>query len=139
MRACWYQQRKLAWLERCGLQDHEEWPLFGVQKRISQANQVWVQLDSLPPLDGHRDGIRRLLGEINRLEHHLEAEGIVGWLQVIRKGNWAMRQWTEMVGAELYAETADHWHFRKVADRAHLPKTVKDLVSRYGGHHHGAA
>lgn len=134
-----YRQRKLDWLERCGLQDHEEWPLFGVNKYISQAGVVWVHLTALPPLDGHRDGVRRLLEEMRRLEHRLEAEGIGGWTQSIRKGNRSMRQWTEMIGAELYAEDVERWHFRKEANWEALPRTLKELVKNYGGHHYGSA
>ncbi len=135
----WYRQRKMDWLERCGLATHEEWPLFGLQKVESQSGQVWVHLTSLPPVEGHRDGVRRLLGEMRRLEHRLEKEGIAGWLQTIRKGNHQMRQWTEMIGATLYAETNERWFFRKEADHAGLPRTLKELVTRYGGHHHGSA
>lgn len=132
-----YRARKMAWLKRCGLEDHEEWPLFGVEKRINETTQqVWVRLTSLPPLQGHPDGMRRVLAEIRRLEYRLESEGIVGWLQAIRKGNWKMRHCTEAIGAELYAETADHWHFQKVANVAALPKTLRDV---FGGHHHGTA
>lgn len=133
----WYRQRKMAWLMKVGLRAHEEWPLFGVEKFVSaQGQQMWVRLTSLPSLDGHPDGMRRLLSEIQRLEYRLESEGIVGWVQAIRKGNGKMRFWTELIGAELYAETEDHWHFRKVANVAELPRTVREAV---GGHHHGTA
>lgn len=135
----WYRRRKLDWLERCGLQDHEEWPLFGVKKHITQSGQVWVLLTALPPLDGHRDGLRRLLGEMLRLEHRLEADGIYGWIQAITKGNHRMRQWSEMIGARYYSETANTWYFCKLANKAALPRTLKALVARYGGAHHGAA
>lgn len=134
-----YRRRKLAWLERCGLRDHEEWPLFGVKKHITKSGQVWVLLTALPPLDGHRDGLRRLLEEMRRLEHRLEAEGIYGWIQSIRKGNHRMRQWSEMIGARYYSDTEDNWYFAKLADVAALPKTLRELVARYGGNHHGAA
>ena len=77
-------QRKLAWLERCGLQNHEEWPLFGVNKHITQSGQVWVMLTGLPPFAGRQDVLRTLLQEMRRLEHALEAQGIVGWIQAIR-------------------------------------------------------
>ena len=137
-RDCWYVKRKLAWLTRCGLAHHEEWPLFGVEKYISRENQVWVRITSLPSLEGHADGIRHTLNEVRRLENRLESEGIVGWLQAIRKGNWKMRNWTEMVGAELYAVTEEHWHFKKIADVANFPRSVRELVSR-GGLHHGQA
>lgn len=133
-----WERSKRRWLERYGLQAHEEWPLFGVEKYLSAAGPVWVRVTSLPPLDRHPDGLRRLLGEIRRLEYRLEAEGIVGWLQAIRKGNWKMRHCTELIGAELYAETPEHWHFRKVADSQRLPKTVREVVGN-GGLHHGTA
>lgn len=134
-----YQRRKLAWLERCGLQDHEEWPLFGVKKHITQSGQVWVMLTGLPPFSGRQDVLRTLLQEMRRLEHALEAQGIMGWIQAIRKGNDRMRRWTEMIGATLYADTADHWFFQKEANRSALPRSLKELVHRYGGAHHGAA
>lgn len=129
------QQR--TWLERTGLRWHEEWPLFAVEKVVSP-RQVWVNVMDLPPLDGHRDGIRRLLGEIRRLERRLEADGIVGWIHAIAKGNVRMRRWSEMVGAELYAETPDYWHFWKVADAHALPTTMRALVQRSKGAHHAA-
>lgn len=73
----WYRRRKREWLKRCGIQDHEEWPLFGVEKVISERHrQVWVQLTAMPPL--HAAGLRMLLREIRSLEHRLEREGIVG-------------------------------------------------------------
>ncbi len=134
-----FYRRKLAWLREYGLQDVEEWPLFGVEKVRSHAGPIWVQLTCLPSLDKHPDGLRRLLGEMRRLEHRLEAEGIAGWIQPITIGNWKMRQWTEMIGATLYAEHDGDWFFKKEADRARLPKTIKEMVMRYGGHHHGAA
>lgn len=133
----WYQQRTLAWLARCGIQDHEEWPLFGVKKHITQSGQVWVLLTGLPPL--HAAGLRMLLREIRTLEHRLEREGIVGWIQAIRVGNWTMRKWTEMIGADLYAEAGDNWYFQKQADASALPRTLKALVAQHGGYHHGSA
>ena len=134
----WYQRRKMDWLERCGLRDAEEWPLFGVKKFISKTHQqVWVMVTDLPPL--HAAGLRMLLQEVRRLERRLEAEGIVGWMQAIRKDNWAMRRWTERIGAELYAETEEHWHFRKQADAAAIPKSLKALVAQQGGYHYGSA
>ena len=42
-----------------------------------------------------------------------------------------MRRWAEMIGAELYAETHEDWHFWKVADSKALPMTLKELVARY--------
>jgi hypothetical protein len=132
-------QRKRDWLERCGLHNHEEWPLFGIRKAMTASGHVWVWLTDLPPLKGHRDGVRRLLGEIRRLEHHCEAEGIVGWLQSIRKDNPEMRTWTEMIGAECYAEDATHWYFRKEAKYAALPLTIKELVMTARGGHHAHA
>lgn len=135
----WYEERKLAYLERCGIEPHEEWPLFGVRKVLSEAGPVWVKLDHLPALDGHRDGLRRLLGEMRRLEYQLEAEGIVGWIQAIRIGNRKMRRWTELIGATLYATTEEHWYFKKEAHYATLPQTIHALVGRYGGQHHGSA
>jgi len=133
-----YRSRKMAWLKRCGLSSHEEWPLFGVEKYISPTGQqVWVLLTDLPPLTGHADGLRRLLGEIRRLEYRLETEGIVGWLQAIRKGNWKMRHCTEAIGGTLYMETEQHWHFKKIADYQHLPTTLRDVFR--GGLHHGTA
>ncbi|MDH5666539.1 MAG: hypothetical protein OEY86_00830 [Nitrospira sp.] len=128
-------------LDRYGLQPHEEWPLFGIEKRISPSDgNVWVWLTSLPPLDGHRDGLRRLLGEIRRLEYRCESEGIAGWLQAIRRENRSMCQWAEMIGAEIYAEDDDFWYLKKEAGLASLPATVKEAVSRYhGGHHYGRA
>jgi hypothetical protein len=128
----------MAWLERCGLSNHEEWALFGVEKRINAStNQVWVQLTGLFPLEGHPDGIRRVMEETRRLEYRLESEGIIGWIQAIRKGNWKMRRWTEMVGATCYAETDTHWHFCKVADATHFPRSIKALVR--GGNRYGTA
>lgn len=130
-----YRARKKAWLKRCGLTDHEEWALFGFYKKINETtNQVWVQLTGLYPLDGHPDGIRRLLHETRRLEYRLEAEGIAGWAMAVRKGNWKMRRWAEMIGGTLYCDTAEHWHFQKLADPANLPRSVKDLVK--GGRQH---
>lgn len=134
----WY-HRKMAWLDQHGLQQVEEWPLFGIEKVRSHAGPIWVQLTCLPPLDKHPDGLRRLLGELRRLEHRLESEGIAGWIQPITIGNWKMRQWTEMIGAELYSTHDGDWFFKKEADPTRLPKTIKDLVMRYGGHHYGAA
>lgn len=132
-----YRASKMAWLERCGLQAHEEWPLFGVEKRFNATTgQMWVRILSLPDLSGHPDGIRRTLGEVRRLEYRLETEGIVGWMQAIRKGNWKMRRWTELAGATLYTETEEHWHFAKLADYQTFPRTVRELV---GGQHHGTA
>lgn len=135
----WLYQRKMAWLEQHGLQPFEEWPLFGLEKVRSHAGPIWVQLTFLPPLDKHPDGLRRLLGEMRRLEHRLASEGIAGWIQPITIGNWKMRQWTEMIGAVLYAEHDGDWFFKKEADPANLPKSIRDMVMRYGGHHHGAA
>lgn len=135
----WYEERKLTYLERCGLEAHEEWPLFGVRKVLSESGPVWVKLDHLPALDGHRDGLRRLLGEMRRLEYQLEADGIAGWIQAIAIGNRKMRRWTELIGATLYATTDEHWYFKKEADYATLPHTIHDLVGRYGGQHHGSA
>lgn len=134
-----YCERKLDWLGQYGIQDHEEWPLFGVRKHITRSGQVWVLLTALPSLDGHRDGLRRLLEEMRRLEYRLEAEGIQGWIQAIRKGNRKMRRWSELIGAHLYGDTDDDWYFCKLADTATLPKTLKELVTRYGGVHHGSA
>lgn len=134
----WY-HRKMAWLDQHGLQPVEEWPLFGIEKVRSHAGPIWVQLTCLPPLDKHPDGLRRLLGEMRRLEHRLESEGIAGWIQPITIGNWKMRQWTEMIGATLYAEHNGDWFFKKEVDYASLPKSIREMVMRYGGHHHGAA
>ena len=132
-----YRANKKAWLKRCGLADHEEWPLFGVEKRYNATTgQMWVRITSLPDLSGHPDGIRRTLGEMRRLEYRLETEGIAGWMQAIRKGNWKMRRWVEAAGATLYAETEEHWHFAKLADYHTFPRTVRELV---GGQRHGTA
>lgn len=139
MTETWYTQRKRAYLERCGLQDHEEWPLFGIRKVLSSAGPIWVKLDHLPPLDGHPDGLRRLLGEMRRLEYQLEAEGIAGWIQAIQIGNRRMRRWTELIGATLYATHDEWWYFKKEANYATLPTTLKALVGRYGGAHYGSA
>lgn len=129
------------WLQRCGLRDHEEWPLFGVEKRVSPStNQVWVLLTSLPSLDGHRDGLRRLLGEIRQIEYRCESEGIAGWLQVVKRGNAKIQYWAKMVGAEIYAEDEDFVYFKKEANVSGLPLTMKELVARYrGGSHYGQA
>jgi hypothetical protein len=130
-----YRVRKMAWLERYGLQHQEEWPLFGVEKYISKAGQVWVYLRDLPPLDGHMDGMRRTLEEIRRLEYRLESEGLVGWLMAVDRGNTKMRYWTERIGAELYATDKQCWHFRKVADYASLPRSIRDMIRTAGGQH----
>ena len=133
-----YRANKKAWLKRCGLTDHEEWALFGIEKRINETTQqVWVRLTSLPPLDGHPDGMRRTLEEMRRLEYRLETEGIAGWTMAIRKGNGKMRQWVEMVGGTLYAETDEHWHFQKLADVATFPRSIRAIVK--GGLRHGTA
>ena len=135
-----YKQRKLAWLEHCGLQQSEEWPLFGVRKQISEiGQQVWARITDMPPLEGHPDGLRHALDEVRRLEYRLESEGLVGWIQVIDKGNWTMRRWTELSGAVLYAETEQHWYFRKVADPARFPRTIRELLRRHKGVRHGTA
>lgn len=135
----WYHRSKIDWLERCGLRNHEEWPLFGVKKHITKSGQVWVHLTALPPLDGHRDGLRRLLEEITRLERRLEREGIDGWIQWIERGNTRMRRWSEMIGARPYSEQDDRIYFCKVADADALPKTLKEVAMRYGGIAHGSA
>jgi hypothetical protein len=114
----------------------EEWPLFCLTKYISDAQQVWVVLTDLPQIEGKPDGLLRLCQEMRRLEHRLECEGIVGWLQAIRKGNTRMRRWTEMVGATLFAVTENHWHFQKPADWQHFPKTPREAVRQYRGLHH---
>lgn len=132
-----YWARRAATLLRCGLRHHEEWPLFGVVKHISKARQVWVILQSLPPLDKHPDGLRHLLAELRRLEHRLESEGIVGWMMAIRKDNWKMRHCVELIGATWYSDSSEHWHFKRLADPQTLPKSVKDAVK--GGLHHGTA
>lgn len=134
-------QRKRDWLDRCGLQSHEEWPLFGVEKRVSPStHQVWVLLTSLPPLDGHRDGLRQLLGEIRRLEYRCESEGIAGWLQVVKRENTKIQYWAKMVGAEIYADDEEFVYLKKEANVSGLPLTIKALIARYrGGPHYGQA
>ncbi len=128
-----YRRRRLAWLQRCGLQNWESWPLFDVQKCESQAGQIWVRLLSLPPIP--RDGWPHLFDELKRLEGHLRREGIVGYLQAIEIGNWSMRKWSELAGAEVYALNETHWFLRKVmAEHEPLPKTITGLMreARHG-------
>lgn len=113
-----------------------EWPLFGVEPIQTSTNRPWVRLLSLQPITSP-EGLRKLLEEIIRLERYLEEHGIVGWVQAIKKDNVRMQRCTELIGAELYKETDTHYHYRKVADSASLPQTVREAVSKRG--HHGTA
>lgn len=136
--------RRTERLYRLGLAFHEEWPLFSVTKKIvDEARQVWVVLDdmALPSQADKPAFLRHLLGELRTLEYRLEQDGIIGWLQAIRKGNWRMRRWAEIVGATLYAEDLDRWFFKKVAGEPKLPKSIKDMVESSRGrivHAHAA-
>lgn len=128
-------ERRRAILERIGLQPEEHWPLFDVKKCLSQAGQVWVVLSGLPDLSEHPDGTRMLYRELRRLEHRIHSEGIVGWIQAIKRGNTRMRRWTEMVGAVYYSADATRWYFRKFVNARRLPISLKDLVME-GKHGH---
>lgn len=113
---------------------HEEWPLWSVQKKIyDEVGQVWVEIDDIPDLRGRSDGLRRLLGELQRLERVCLDEGIYGWISSNEKANAPMKRVMLMLGAVQYAEDTQYDYLRKFAGVPALPRRVREVYRLMAG------
>lgn len=105
-----------------------QWPLWACKKQIYD-NQVWIFIDEIPPLHLKKDGLRRALEEMHRLEHTCFAEGLIGWVASVDFSNWQLTRALEILQAKQYAQDQEGVYYLKHIYNPPLPKTVREGIA----------
>ncbi len=126
------------------LRPEDTFALFDVRLYL---NGVWptAHISHLPPLKGHRDGLRHLFDEWARMERWAYLDGVVGWTCATDEDNTRMQRWFHAVGARPFHRERTregaivYFHKSLMKDPTTAARTLRRLVWEQQSHLHGRA
>jgi len=107
---------------------HTIWPLWDLQKwRFGQ--EVWVEIDYVPPFWDTLSHFRRGLEELHRLQKTCQEEGLKGWLVMVPHQNRSLIRALDALGVDWYEGNDARYRYGCQRAYASLPQTLEEGIA----------